>query len=205
MKLLDEIMQANANYLMLNGVVPQEEPVPGPPQRKVAIFTCMDGRLVELLEPAMGISRGDAHVLKNAGNTLVDADGGIIRSLVVSIFVLGVEEILVVGHRDCGMANLNTAKLEEDMLARGIPKEAIGEVEGLRDWLGTFSDPAQNVRNVVRKIANNPLIPADVPVHGLIVEPQKGALSVIVDGYPETDAAPRPESTPRGRERSTLR
>lgn len=183
MRLLDEIMQANETYLQLNEVNPAETPVPRPPQRKVAIFTCMDGRLIELLEPAMGISRGDAHVIKNAGNTLINPNGTVIRSLVVSIFALGVEEVLVVGHRDCGMARLNTSELEQAMLARGVPQAAIDAVDGMREWLGSFADPAGNVRNVVHQIRSSPLIPDDVPIHGLIVEPQRGKLTVLVNGY----------------------
>lgn len=183
MRLLDEIMHANETYLQLNNVNPAEAPVPRPPQRKVAIFTCMDGRLVELLESAMGISRGDAHIIKNAGNTVVHRNSEVIRSLVVSIFVLGVEEVLVVGHRDCGMANLDTEQLEQAMIDRGVPEEAIYGVDNLREWLGGFADPAANVRNVVHRIRSSPLIPDDVPVHGLMMEPQRGALTLLVDGY----------------------
>lgn len=183
MRLLDEIMHANETYLQLNGINPAETPVPRPPQRKVAIFTCMDGRLVELLEPAMGISRGDAHIIKNAGNTVVHRNSEVIRSLVVSIFALGVEEVLVVGHRDCGMARLDTNELEQAMLARGVPQEAMDAVDNLHEWLGGFGDPEANVRNVVRRIRSSPLVPDDVPIHGLIVEPQRGKLSVLVNGY----------------------
>lgn len=182
MRLLDEIMLANRNFLSQSETNSATR-VPKSPKRRVAIFTCMDSRLVELLEPAMGICRGDAHVIKNAGNTLVDPRGGVIRSLVVSIYVLGVEEILVVGHRDCGMAQVRIDALEQAMLRRGVPPEAIAEVEGLRDWVGAFADPGDNVRRVTSLIRESPLIPQDVPVHGLIVEPNRGALTVLTDGY----------------------
>lgn len=193
MQLLDEIMQANKSYLQLNDIIPAETPVPRPPQRQVAIFTCMDSRLVELLEPAMGLSRGDAHVIKNAGNTIVHRNSEVIRSLIVSIFVLGVQEVLVVGHRDCGMAALDTNSLEEAMLARGVPKAAIDAVDNLEDWLGGFANPSANVRNAVHRIRSSPLIPSDVPIHGLIMEPQRGELTLLVNGYEYTkgtDGAP---------------
>lgn len=183
MRLLDEIMQANQVFLSTNQTSLRQRSIPKVPRRNIAIFTCMDSRLVELLEPAMGISRGDAHVLKNAGNTLADPRGGVVRSLVVSVYTLGVEEILVVGHRDCGMAEVSADKLKEAMLARGIPAEDIERIREMDEWLGAFADPEDNVRKVVSLIRSSPLIPKDVPIHGLIMEPNRGALTVLVDGY----------------------
>lgn len=185
MRLLDEIMQANRAFVAARQMGPTEIPLSKSPRRKVAIFTCMDTRLVEFLEPAMGLKRGDAKVIKNAGNTLVDPRGGVIRSLVVAVHVLGVEEILVVGHRDCGMSQIRIDSLENAMLSRGVPPEAIAEIEGLREWVGAFADPADNVRRVAKLIRESPLIPKGVPVHGLIVEPNDGALTILVNGYTE--------------------
>src|SRR5689334_3126154 len=96
---LDSILKANESFAR-PGAFP---PLPKNPQKQIAIFTCMDTRLVDFLEPAMGIKRGDAKIIKNAGNTLLDPNGGVIRSLVAAIFLLGVEEVLVIGHKDCGM------------------------------------------------------------------------------------------------------
>jgi carbonic anhydrase len=53
----------------------------------------------------------------------------------------------------------------------------------LAQWLGAFSCPAKNVSEVVDKIRENPLIPADVPIHGLMFCPNDGHLDVVVDGY----------------------
>ena len=38
------------------------------PDKKLAILTCMDTRLIELLPAALGIRNGDAKVIKNAGD-----------------------------------------------------------------------------------------------------------------------------------------
>src|SRR6478672_7994072 len=111
--LLDQILAHNARF-----VAERERPLTRAPAKKVALFTCMDTRLVEFLEPALGLGRGDAKVIKNAGNTVVDPTGGVIRSLVVAVYALGCEEILVVGHRDCGMAELDEDDLERRMRAR---------------------------------------------------------------------------------------
>ena len=76
MGLLDHVLEHNARW-----VEARQRPLTKVPQKKVVIFTCMDTRLVEFLEQSMGLGRGDAQVIKNAGNTLVDpAAGGVIRS-----------------------------------------------------------------------------------------------------------------------------
>lgn len=179
MPLLDEILEHNARFL-----AERERPIGKSPAKKVALFTCMDTRLVEFLEPAMGLRRGDAKVIKNAGNTIIDPFGGVMRSLVVAVYALGCEEIYVIGHHDCGMAQIDGEELERRMLARGVDPEVITSVHGsLSEWLGAFKDPDGNVRRVVEIIRRSPLLPKDVPVHGLLFEPTKGQLELLVNGY----------------------
>ena len=180
MNLLNSILEANRKFVH-PGAFP---PLAKNPKKQFAIFTCMDTRLVDFLEPAMGIKRGDSKVIKNAGNTLIDPRGGVIRSMVAAIFMLGVEEIFVIGHEDCGMSDVNPDKLKSDMIARGISSEEIESlVPDLAQWMGAFACPQENVTEVVSKIRTNPLIPNDVPVHGLIFCPNDGHLDVMVDGY----------------------
>lgn len=71
------------------------------PKKKLAIVTCMDTRLVNFLSEKLGIAQGDAKVIKNAGNIITE---DVIRSLVVAVYLLGVEDIMIIGHTDCGMA-----------------------------------------------------------------------------------------------------
>jgi carbonic anhydrase len=177
--LLEEILGHNAQF-----VAERERPISKSPVKKIALFTCMDTRLVDFLEQAMGLRRGDAKVIKNAGNTVIDPYGGVIRSLVVAIFVLGCEEVYVIGHRDCGMAQINEDQLEQRMVERGIAPEVIANLHpSLREWVGAFHDPYGNVRHVVKMVRENPLIPNDVPIHGLMFDPHSGALELLCDGY----------------------
>ncbi len=179
MALLEDILAHNARF-----VEERKRPITKLPAKKVALFTCMDTRLVEFLEPALGLGRGDAKVIKNAGNTLIDPAGGVMRSLVVAIYALGCEEIFVVGHRDCGMSQIDDDDLERRMLDRGVPRAAVDALQpSLRDWLGAFHDPIGNVRRVCAEIRQSPLIPADVPVHGLMFDPHGGQLELVVNGY----------------------
>ena len=179
MTLLQEILEHNVRFVADRG-----RPVSKQPAKKIVLFTCMDTRLVEFLEPAMGIRRGDAKVIKNAGNTLIDPGGGVMRSLVVAIFALGCEEIYVIGHKDCGMAQIDEDDLYQRMLDRNVPQQAIDELRpSLKEWLGAFHDPYGNVLKVVGMIRRSPLIPPDVPVHGLMFDPFTGSLELLADGY----------------------
>ena len=188
--LLDEILEHNARF-----VEERDRPLSKAPAKKIALFTCMDTRLVEFLEPALGLRRGDAKVIKNAGNTVIDPTGGVMRSLVVAIYALGCEEILVVGHRDCGMSQLDVGELERRMLARGVAAETIAALQpSLRDWVGAFHDPEGNVRDVVQVIQTSPLIPDDVPVHGLIFDPATGRLDLLVRDERGGSTSPSAES-----------
>jgi len=184
---LESIMAANRLFTKPNAF----PPLPKSPKKQLAIFTCMDTRLVDFLEPAMGLKRGDAKVIKNAGNIIVDPmAGAVIRSLVAGIFMLGVEEIFVIGHRDCGMAELDAESVKLDMIKRGISQEVIDiHVPDLKQWLGIFNHPLENVERVVKIIRHNPLIPKDVPIHGLLFCPDDGHLDVVVDGYSQESFA----------------
>jgi carbonic anhydrase len=177
--LLHEILQHNTRWL-----AERERPLSKAPQKRVVIFTCMDTRLVEFLEPALGLKRGDAKMIKNAGNTLVDPGGGVVRSLVVAVHVLQCEEILVIGHKDCGMTQIDEVALRRHMIERGVPRSAIDSLRpSLSEWLGGFHDPLGNVERVVGMLRENPLIPQDVPIHGLMFDPASGLLEVLVAGY----------------------
>jgi carbonic anhydrase len=179
MALLGEVLANNARF-----VAERAGAMTRTPARKVVIFTCMDTRLVEFLEPAMGLRRGDAKVIKNAGTTVLDPNGGVIRSLAVAIYALGCEEVFVIGHLDCGMAQLDDAAVERQMLDRGVPAQVIAGLRpSLGEWLGSFRDVYGNVRRVVGLLRGNALVPADVPVHGLMFDPQTGRLELLEDGY----------------------
>ena len=65
------------------------------PDKKIAILTCMDTRLVELLPAALGIRNGDVKLIKNAGGMITGPFDSAVRSLLVGIIELGVEEVMV--------------------------------------------------------------------------------------------------------------
>jgi len=72
--------------------------LPLPPGKKIAVIACMDARLN--VYGALGLTEGDAHVIRNAGGVVTDDE---IRSLAISQRLLGTEEIILIHHTDCGM------------------------------------------------------------------------------------------------------
>ncbi len=169
--ILDEILQKNGNFSY-------GPPVEAGLQKGIIIFTCSDSRLVELLEPAMGLSRGDASIIKNSGIAVTD---DVIRSMAVQIFNFDVQEIVVVGHTDCLVARIKMYDFTEAMKKRGVPREAIPSGD-LRGWICAASTERERVRESVEALRKSPLIPRDILIHGLLMDSQTGAIDVVVKG-----------------------
>lgn len=174
--MLEEILEANKKF------VDNFEPVSMGhlPQKKVAILTCMDCRLTGFLPDALGIGRGDAKIIRNAGNTIVGEDA--IRSIAAAIYSLGCEEVLVVGHSECGMAHANPDAVRAKMIEMGIKEEDIDAIGDLTKWIGAIPGEENNVLETVEAIKNHPLITSEVPIHGLIMDIVTGKVDVLVNG-----------------------
>src|SRR5438105_3861700 len=95
------------------------------PDKRLVVITCMDTRLVELLPRAMNIRNGDAKLIKNAGAIVSHPFGSVMRSVLVAVYELGVAEVAVVGHHDCGMTGLDPARVLDKARERGISEEVL--------------------------------------------------------------------------------
>lgn len=159
------------------------------PDKQVAVLTCMDTRLVELLPKALGFKNGDAKFIKNAGAILTQPFGSAMRSILVAIYELGAREVFVIGHHGCGMTKLNTKGIVEKFAQHGIDPLAIETLEnaGIRmdRFLRGFESAEEGVMNSVRLIRRHPLMPKAIPVHGFIMDPETGALEVLAQDYRE--------------------
>lgn len=179
--LLEEVLASNKKFLAENDY---SEPTSKYPKRNLAIVTCMDSRLVDLSNKALGINRGDAKIIQNAGNSIIEDRGETIKSLIVAVYILGVEEIMIIGHHDCGVAHTTYDAMIKAMKARGMDDTKLSQLDDrLKSWLDNFTDPGDNVLEVIKKIKNNPFIPNDIPIHGLLIDPNTGKLDLLVDGY----------------------
>ncbi|EAY18782.1 Carbonic anhydrase family protein [Trichomonas vaginalis G3] len=154
-------------------------------QRKIAIVTCMDTRLVSFVEDAIGVKRGEATVIKAAGNGVWTTGlSDTVVSLLVSIYELGAKEIFVIGHEACGMTHATSDSLSLAMIKAGVKVQDIEKVKGdLSHWVDEFKDPVDNVKKTVQKLRENPLITKNIPIHGLVINPDTGKLTTIVNGY----------------------
>ena len=100
------------------------------PNKKIAILTCMDTRLTELLPAALGLKNGDVKLIKNAGGVISNPFGSVVRSLLIAVYELGVETILVIGHTDCGVQHMDSRAMIESMKQRGVSQEILAQQLG---------------------------------------------------------------------------
>lgn len=153
------------------------------PDKKIAIVTCMDTRLIELLPAALGLKNGDAKIIKNAGGTIAHPFGSVVRSLLIAIYELDVKEICIIGHTDCGVQHMNSDALLNKMQERGVAKEKLALAEDfgidLHHFLEGFDDVEDSVKNSVALLKRHPLIPDDVDIYGFILDSVSGELSEV--------------------------
>ncbi|MGL4991255.1 MAG: beta-class carbonic anhydrase [Sarcina sp.] len=156
------------------------------PNKQAVIVSCMDTRLTELLPKAMNIKNGDAKIVKNAGATIVHPFGSVMRSIVVAVYEFNAKDVFIVGHHKCGMSNINPHDIINTMKSRGISDDTLNTLLNsginLNKWLQGFSSVKDSVLESVSIVKNHPLLPNDIRVHGLIIDPETGKLDLIVDG-----------------------
>jgi len=172
MSIINDTLKFNEEFVAGEKYVPFAASVI--PKKQLAIVTCMDTRLVELLPAALGIKNGDAKIVKNAGAMITHRQGSVMRSLLVAIYALGVREIMVIGHTECGMKGLDVSALAAKMADCGITANA-DEL----DWLRGFENDEDAIRASVDIVKSHPLLPKDVTVRGFIMDVKTGKLAEV--------------------------
>jgi carbonic anhydrase len=163
MSVIDEVLVANELYSHtheLRKLTPR-------PERKLAIVTCMDTRLSIR---TLGLKTGDAHIIRNAGGIVTD---DAVRSLVVSHYLLGTEEIMIINHTDCGLMHSTEHELRTRIQNR-TGTDAIAPA-----FFYTFQDIEENVRHQLQKLHTHPWIPTTIPVRGFVYDVTSGLLREI--------------------------
>ena len=157
----DELLRANSLYASHF----TKGELPAPPARRFAVVTCMDARL----DPARALSlaEGDAHVIRNAGGLVTD---DALRSLAISHWELGTQEVFVIAHTRCGML-----ALANDALRGKIGAGAAGV-----DFL-PFRDLDASVRESVRRVRESPLLPSSYGATGMVYDVETGRLRRVED------------------------
>jgi carbonic anhydrase len=125
----------------------------------------MDTRLD--LFAMLGLSRGDAHIIRNAGGLVTD---DAIRSLSVSQRLLGTEEVVVLMHDGCGLLGAS-----EDEFARGLAADGV-----LPGWrLGAFDDVERTLRQSLERLRSSPELPRRERIRGFVFDPESGRLREV--------------------------
>jgi carbonic anhydrase len=147
---------------------PDELAAPGlspRPPRKVAVLSCMDTRID--LFPMLGIRRGDAHIIRNAGGLATD---DAIRSLSISQRLLGTEDIVVVMHDNCGLSGASEDEFAQALAADGV----------LPSWrLGAFTDVEATLRDSLARLRQSPELPHRDQIRGFVFNPEDGSLREV--------------------------
>src|SRR5689334_23213497 len=135
------------------------------PRRRVAVLSCMDTRID--LFPMLGIQRGDAHIIRNAGGLATD---DAIRSLSISQRLLGTEDVVVVMHDNCGLSGASEDEFTQALAADGV----------LPSWrLGAFTDVEATVRDSVARLRQSPELPHRDQIRGFVFNPEDGSLREV--------------------------
>ena len=178
---LDEVLAVNRQFVAEKKYEPSA--TSKYPCKKMAILACMDTRLTVLLPAALGLRNGDVVMIKTAGAMIGEPYGSVMRSLLIAIYELGVEDILVIAHHDCGMQGMTAGRLIEKMKERGIGAEKLEMVRAQRvdpeRWLEGFGQAEDAVRETVRLVRSHPLVPAGVRAHGFVMDPETGRLNLV--------------------------
>lgn len=110
--IFSDVLEGNERYAAsyeLGGLAPVAA-------RGLAVLTCMDSRIDPL--GMLGISRGDAKIMRNAGARVTD---DVLRTLVVATYLLGVSRFMVVAHTSCRMVGVSETGVHEAITAAGGP------------------------------------------------------------------------------------
>ena len=164
MSSIDRVLEANKLFAL-----DYDPSVISPrPRLRLAILTCMDTRISR---KALGLNAGDAHLIRNAGGIVTD---DAIRSLLVSHYLLGTEEFMIINHTDCGLMKATEEELHRTIEHRaGLPANSPVRFHA-------FSDVEQNVREQLSRLTAHSWVREEViKIRGFVFDVKSGALREI--------------------------
>jgi carbonic anhydrase len=155
MSIADRLLAGNKQFTS------QEVPALGShPAQHIAIVTCMDARIDVLA--SLGLALGDAHILRNAGGRITT---DVLRSLALSVHVLGVDTVVVMQHMRCGLENANNAELQ-------------AQTEAPIDFL-VIDDHVKSLQDDLDMLKSTPYLQAIKTYLGAIYDVDTGRIELI--------------------------
>lgn len=155
----DDLLAANVKFAETF----EDSALTGRAARGLAVVTCMDSRIDPL--GLLGLKPGDAKILRNAGARVTD---DVLRTLVLAVYVLGVDRVLVMPHTDCGMSKVTDPDVHELTARRGIDTRSLD--------FHTVPDQGAALKHDLTRIKTSPFLPQDMPVGGAIYDVHTGKL-----------------------------
>jgi len=160
----DDVLAANARYAEHFS----DAGIPGQAARGLAVVTCMDSRISPL--EMLGLAPGDAKILRNAGARVTD---DVLRTLVLAVYLLGVDRVMVMAHTDCRMTKVTDDEvLDQLMRERGVDTRSLE--------FRTIPDQLAVLRRDVQRVRSSPYLPAGLPVAGAVYDVRTGLVDVVV-------------------------
>ena len=162
--MFDELLRANTDYadaFSLQGIKPVAA-------RGFALVTCMDSRIEPLT--MLGLHPGDAKILRNAGARVTP---DVLRSLVLATRFLGVDEIAVMQHTNCALADRGDDDVRTRLADVGV--------DGVDEWeFLAMPDPDAALAADVAAVRTCPQLPGGVRVEGWRYDVDSGRILRIV-------------------------
>src|SRR3954465_11184101 len=163
MSTIDEVLLANEKYAQRH----ESHHLSPRPTRRLAVVTCMDTRLTK---QTLGLDDGDAHLIRNAGGIVAE---DALRSLLVSHYLLGTEEFMVINHTDCGLMRSSEEELRS-MIERHTGTACVSP-----ERFYAFKKPEENVRKQLEKLKSHPWVRKEITVRGFVYDVKTGKLSEV--------------------------
>jgi carbonic anhydrase len=159
----DDLLTANEDFAQAFEL----STLTGTAVRGLAIVTCMDSRIDPL--KLLGLGAGDAKILRNAGARVTP---DVLRTLVLAVYLLGVDRILVMPHTDCRMAKSTDEEVHEL-----ITREYGVDTRSLE--FHTVPDQDAALRRDLVRIRTYPYLPEGLVVGGGVYDVHTGKLMPV--------------------------
>jgi carbonic anhydrase len=172
---LAEILSRNAKFVKENR---STEPARLSSSTRILVITDSSPEMTGLIEPALGIDRGEANVIRLAGAWGARDGKELYRSVTLSLHLYACSEVYVVGHSGSNCCPADRTTLRKNMNEAGLLENLPDKGENLLSRIRGPSSPEIAVKETV-SVLRKTLVPKHVPVHGCMLDSASGALRII--------------------------
>mmetsp|Transcript_6287 Transcript_6287/g.19057 ORF Transcript_6287/g.19057 Transcript_6287/m.19057 type:complete len:236 (-) Transcript_6287:171-878(-) len=187
---LSAVLSANAAWVASKGGSSYFAQFAGGQKPRYLIIGCSDSRAP--IESMMGFEPGEAFIHRNVANQVLAADVSVGSVLAFGVGALGVSDIIVCGHTECGGVKAGSSQADNGLLEhwlRGVRDlnvehadelAAIESADGLDAKLRRLVD--LNVLQQCLNVAANPVVQKTYAahqrpnIHGLVYDVATGSL-----------------------------